>query len=306
MAAERRITFVAAGGGRLDAALVAEPSTGLSRSRIQSLIEAGAVTVDDQPSLRPGIRLRGGETIVLDVPAARPSVTEAEDIPLDIVYEDSDIIVINKPRGLVVHPAAGHASGTLVNALLKHCPDLAGIGGVLRPGIVHRLDRDTTGLLVVAKNEAAHTALSAAIKARQVHREYLAVVWGHPDSPRGRIEAPIGRHPVDRKRMAVVEGGRPAVTSFTVVSTFERTALLRCVLETGRTHQIRVHLAFIGHPVVGDLVYASRRDPLGLAGQALHATALAFAHPRTGAPLRFEVPPPPDFSELLRRLAENA
>ncbi|MGE5559570.1 MAG: RluA family pseudouridine synthase [Chloroflexota bacterium] len=301
---ERTFVLTAPAGERLDVTLSASGEIGLSRSRIQALISDGAVTVDGATWSRPGARLKGGEVIVLRLPADRPSEAVAEDIPLDVVYEDADLIVINKPRGMVVHPAAGHSSGTLVNALLRHCPDLAGIGGVLRPGIVHRLDRDTTGLLVVAKSQRAHAALSAAIKARQVHREYLAVVWGVPDAVRGRIEAPIGRHPVDRKRMSVVEGGRQAVTLFTVVETFPATSLLRCVLETGRTHQIRVHLAFIGHPVVGDRAYGGRRDSLGITGQALHAAALAFDHPVSGQALRFEVPPPADLRQLLKRLRD--
>lgn len=305
-AGARRVVLTAPAGMRLDVALAADAALGLSRSRIQALIAAGAVTVDGVAVTRSGLRLRGGETIAVEVPPDRPAEAFAEDIPLDVVYEDADIIVINKPRGLVVHPAAGHSSGTLVNALLKHCPDLAGIGGVLRPGIVHRLDRDTTGLLVAAKTQRAHEALARAIKARAVRREYLAIVWGVPDAPQGRIEAPIGRHPVDRKRMAVVEGGRPAVSHFTVLESFGRASLLRCALETGRTHQIRVHLAFIGHPVIGDPVYGGRRDPCGMAGQALHAALLAFDHPVDGRPLRFEVPPPEDFRQLLARLRAGA
>lgn len=300
--AGRRLSLIAPAGERLDVALAADPELGLSRSRIQTLVAAGAVSIDGTTAARPAQRLRGGETVVVAVPPDRPAVAIAEDIPLDIVHEDADIIIINKPRGLVVHPAAGHASGTLVNALLRHCPDLAGIGGVLRPGIVHRLDRDTTGLLVAAKSQRAHEALAQEIKAREVHREYLAVVWGIPEAAHARIEAPIGRHPVDRKRMAVVEGGRAAVTHFSVIESFASTALLRCVLETGRTHQIRVHLAFIGHPVVGDAVYGARRQHLGMDGQALHATALAFRHPVSGERLRFEVPPPADFQALVARL----
>lgn len=298
----RRVTVTAPAGWRLDVALAADATLALSRSRVQALIAAGAVTVDGVPVTKSGLKLRGGEQIVIEVPPDRPAEAIAEDLPLAVVYEDADLIVINKPRGLVVHPAAGHSSGTLVNALLSHCPDLAGIGGVLRPGIVHRLDRGTTGLLVVAKTQRAHEALTRAIKARAIHREYLAIVWGVPDAAQGRIEAPIGRHPVDRKRMAVVEDGRPAVTHFAVLESFSRAALLRCVLETGRTHQIRVHMAFIGHPIIGDPVYGGRRDPCGMGGQALHAAALAFAHPVDGRPLRFEVPPPEDFQQLLARL----
>ncbi|MCL6450581.1 MAG: RluA family pseudouridine synthase [Acetobacteraceae bacterium] len=288
-------------GERLDRFL-AQSSLGLSRSRVQQLIDAGAVLVDGRPA-RPSQRVQAGQPVAVEVPDPAPARAEPEPLPLDVVYEDADLLVVNKPRGLVVHPAAGHARGTLVNALLARCPDLAGVGGVLRPGIVHRLDRDTTGLMVVAKNQAAMDGLARQIKARQVRRTYLALVWGCPEPPSGRVEAPIARNPRDRKRMAVVAGGRPAATEYEVVERLGPCSLLRLRPETGRTHQLRVHLAHIGHPVVGDPVYGPRRAPrLGLGGQALHAAVLGFSHPRTGEAVEFDCPLPEDMARALEAL----
>lgn len=297
-----------AAGRRIDAFLAEQPQLALSRTAVQRLIEAGRVRVGGRP-VRSSLKLSGGEEIEVRVPPPPAPEARAEDIPLRVVYEDADLIVVDKPRGMVVHPAAGHARGTLVNALLHHCPDLSGVGGELRPGIVHRLDKGTTGLIVAAKNDAAHHSLAAQIKRRTARREYLALVYGSPDADRGLIDAPIGRDPAHRQRMAVVaHRGRAARTHFQVRERFPGRggsrghALLECRLETGRTHQVRVHLASIGHPVVADPLYAPSRPTLGLGGQALHAFRLAFEHPRTGRPLRFEVPLPPDFQAVVDNL----
>lgn len=290
-----------AGGLRLDRFLAERAGLGLSRSRVQQLIRAGRVHVDGRPA-RASQPVRPGSTIAVELPPPEPVAAEPEAIPLDVVYEDEDLLVVNKPRGMVVHPAPGHRTGTLVNALLHHCRDLTGIGGALRPGIVHRLDRDTTGLLVVAKGEMAYRSLAAQLRRREVERRYLALVHGVPP-PEGTVDAPIGRDPRRRTRMAVVPGGRPARTHFRVREAFgDAFALLEVRLETGRTHQIRVHLSAIGHPVVGDPVYGPRRRWPGLGGQALHAYRLEFTHPRTGQRMAFEVPPPPDMEALLQRL----
>lgn len=295
-------------GQRLDVYLTAQDELGLSRSHLQRLIEDGLVTVNGKPE-KARYRLQAGDQVQVEVPTPAPLEVQAEDLPLDIVYEDSDLLVVNKPRGMVVHPAVGNFTGTLVNALLHHCRDLSGINGVLRPGIVHRLDKDTTGLLVVAKNDAAHTSLAHQIKERQVHREYLAVVHGRPKTDAGTIDAPIGRHPVDRQRMTVEpRHGKHAVTHFKLRETYADSArgpfaLLTCRLETGRTHQIRVHLAYIGHPVACDTVYGPHRPAFDVAGQLLHARRLEFAHPRTGHHVAFEAPPPPDFQAVLDHLA---
>lgn len=290
----------AAEGRRLDHFL-ADQATGLSRSRLQDLIRQGLVRHNGGPA-RAGRKLKAGDVLAVTVPAPEQPRAEPEDIPLAVVYEDEYLLVVDKPRGLVVHPAAGHARGTLVNALLAHCHDLTGVGDALRPGIVHRLDKGTTGLLVVAKGDLALHRLQAALARRELKRTYLALVKGYPPA-KGRVEAPIGRHPVQRKRMAVVEkGGRPAVTLFTVVETLLGYSLLEVELETGRTHQIRVHLAFTGHPVAGDATYGGADSRLGLTGQALHAWKLEFAHPITGVPCAFTAPPPADFAAVLERL----
>ena len=286
-------------GKRLDAVLAKlEPS--LSRAQAQRLIDAGEIRVGGAPA-KPAHKLRAGERIEGSVPAPTPTEVVAEAIPLAILYEDADLVVIDKPAGMVVHPAPGHAGGTLVNALLHHCRDLSGVGGELRPGIVHRLDKDTSGVLVVAKHDRAHRALAAQWKGHAIEREYLALVRGAPRAASGTVDAPIGRHPVDRKRMSTTtRRGRSAVTHWRVERKLSGATLLRVRLETGRTHQIRVHLASIGLPVLGDPVYG--KAP-GAGRQMLHAAVLGFLHPTSGAPLRFEAPPPADFAALVERLA---
>jgi 23S rRNA pseudouridine1911/1915/1917 synthase len=294
---------------------------GISRSRVKALIEAGHASRDGQPLSDPAEAVRAGARYVLQVPAATPAVPRAQAIPLTILFEDRDLIVIDKPAGLVVHPAPGNQDGTLVNAVLAHAgEELSGIGGEARPGIVHRLDKDTSGIMVVAKTERAHTALSAAFANRDLDREYLALAWGLPSASSGEVEAPIGRHPTDRKRMAVAtRGGKHALTRWKLERAFgTAAALLRCRLATGRTHQIRVHLAHIGHPVVGDPVYLRRtpgsarllppplRDALlAFPRQALHAETLGFIHPVSRQPLRFHAAPPPDMAALIDALADG-
>ncbi len=292
-------------GKRLDAWLsLVEPD--LSRARIQDLIRTGHITLNGKPT-KPSQTLSSGQDIQITIPAPIELDLKPEAIPLTILFEDSDLIVINKPTGLVVHPAAGHASGTLVNALLAHCTDLAGIGGEIRPGIVHRLDRDTTGVMVVAKTEPALRSLSSQFKLRQTSKEYLALVWGHLAPPAGRVETLIGRNPRDRKKMCThPHVGRPAITNYETQEKFESTSLLRISIETGRTHQIRVHMAHLGHSIIGDPQYGRpRRDSLPVPvppRQMLHAARLAFTHPTTGKPLVFEAALPDDMQALLAAL----
>jgi 23S rRNA pseudouridine1911/1915/1917 synthase len=289
-------------GMRLDAWLA--PAAGLpSRAAAQRLIESGHVLVDGKtPRKRHALAV--GERVTVEVPPPEPSTLEAQEMPLDVLYEDEHLLVLSKPAGLVVHPAAGHRQGTLVNALLAHPGGLSSIGGVERPGIVHRLDRDTSGLMIVAKDDATHQALSRQLARREVVREYLALVHGAPPSEDGVIDAPMGRSPKDRKKMAVVERGRPAVTKFHVERRCGAYSLLRLTLGTGRTHQIRVHLAFLGVPVVGDPVYGRSGDAkrLGTQRQLLHAARLTFTHPATGQQMSFESPPAEDMAGLLARL----
>ena len=292
------------GGGRLDKWLSAR-SPELSRSRIQALIKSGDVTVDGA-SVKSHHKLTSGELVAMHIPAAEPVDLVAEDIPLDILHEDDDLIVVNKPAGLVVHPAAGHSSGTLVNALLYHCKELPGISGELRPGIVHRLDKDTSGAMVAAKSDVAMAGLSEQFKARLVEKEYLAVVWGVPDPASGRLETPFGRSNGDRKMMSVhTNSDKVAITAYEVEECFPGASLLRVRIETGRTHQIRVHLAHLGHSVVGDRVYGRRRKrelPVPVARQMLHAEKLAFQHPRAGKRVAFTAPLPDDMRELIDAL----
>lgn len=274
-----------------------------TRSHIQNLIKNGNITVNGQ-HIKSGYKLRDGDIIKVDVPELRPINVQPEDIPLNILYEDEDIIVINKPQGMVVHPAAGNYSGTLVNALLAHCKDLSGINGEIRPGIVHRIDKDTSGVLVVAKNDMAHVALAQQIKEKTAIRKYVALLEGDIKEDTGVINAPIARHPTDRKKMAVVSGGRSAITHFKVLERFGRYTLIEARLETGRTHQIRVHMAYIGHPVVGDPIYGYRRQAFALKGQLLHAQCLGFVHPRTGRYMEFCAPLPDYFVDIIEKLRQ--
>lgn len=294
-------------GERIDA-LLPHIVPELSRSGAQRLLETGAVLVNGAP-VRKNYRSAAGDLVELRLPEPEAAAPTAQDIPLDVVYEDGDLIVINKPRGLVVHPAPGHPDGTLVNALLHHCGDsLSGVGGELRPGIVHRIDKDTSGLLVAAKNDFTHRGLSAQLSDHSMFRTYECVVYGRPRADEGTVDAPIGRHPTDRKRMCVLpRGGRSAVTHWQVLARYRGYTHLRCRLETGRTHQIRVHLEHIGHPIVGDLVYGRKRPEKGLSGQCLHAREIEFTHPRSGERLRLKSPLPAYFLDFLAALgpAEN-
>lgn len=284
---------------RLDICL--SEMTKLSRSRAQNLIEQSKVTVNGS-SCRQKDGVHAGDVIRYTVPEAKPVELVPEDIPLDIVYEDDDICVVNKPRGMVVHPAAGNESGTLVNALLYHFGDLSSIGGEIRPGIVHRIDKMTSGLLAVAKNDMAHERLARQFADHSAHRSYIALVAGNLKEDSGTVDAPIGRHPTERKRMAVVENGRRAVTHYRVLYRFSGVTVLALELETGRTHQIRVHMAHIHHPVVGDQVYSNGKNALGMDGQALHGWRLQLTHPVTGEQMSFEAPLPEDMQRALKRL----
>lgn len=275
----------------------------LSRSAVQALIQDGRVLCNGAP-VQKSTKLPVQSVLTVEIPPARPLEVVAQKIPLDIVYEDGDLLVVNKPKGMVVHPAAGNEDGTLVNALLYHCGDsLSGINGVIRPGIVHRIDKDTSGLLIVAKNDAAHRSLAEQIKAHSFTREYRAVVYGRIKAD-GTVDAPIARHPQERKRMAVVRSpaAREAVTHYFVVRHFTGFTQLRLRLETGRTHQIRVHMAYIGHPVAGDPVYGPKKVITSLGGQCLHAGLIGFVHPRTGQYMEFEAPLPPYFTDFLKTL----
>ncbi len=278
----------------------------LSRSRIQQLIEQGNVQLNGEVCKSKKVTIKEGDFVVLEIPQPEPLDLQPEDIPLDILYEDEQILILNKPAGLVVHPAPGHPNGTLVNALLAHCPNLPGIGGVQRPGIVHRLDKDTTGAIAIAKTEVAHHSLQAQLKAKTARREYLGVVYGTTKLANGTINLPIGRHPKERKKMAVVaveNGGREAVTHWQIKERLGNYTLMHFQLETGRTHQIRVHSAEIGHPIVGDSVYSSGRSVgVNLPGQALHAWKLQLHHPVTNELVEVVAPLPQVFSTLLQVL----
>lgn len=291
-------------GKRLDVYL-SEVLLATTRSVAQRLIEQGLVTVDGR-ILRNSYRVRTGQYIAVVRPTLVATGTSPEAIPLTLVYEDSDIVVVDKPAGMVVHPAAGHRSGTLVNALLHHVQDLAGVGGEERPGIVHRLDKNTSGLLVVAKHAVSLNRLQQQLSSRTMGREYIALVHGCPKSVRGTINAPIGRHPNRRKEMAVVAGGRAATTHFEVQECLDVYAALACKLETGRTHQIRVHLAYLGYPVVGDDVYGPRKSPWKLGRHMLHAEKLTLVHPMTGERMDFYSELPPEFVEFYNKLRKSA
>ena len=288
-------------GERLDAFL-ARRLEDVTRSAAARLCQEGRVVSGGKP-LAKNARLTGGETIQVTLPDPEAVEAVPQDIPLDVVYEDADVIVVNKPKGLVVHPAPGHPDGTLVNALLYHCGDsLSGIGGELRPGIVHRIDRDTSGLIIAAKNDYAHQKLSAQLQDHTLARTYACIVVGNLREDSGTVDAPIGRSPGDRKKMAVVPDGRRAVTHWEVVARYPGHTLLRCRLETGRTHQIRVHMAYIGHPILGDTVYGAKKAVPGLQGQCLHAVGLRFLHPRTGELVELHCPLPESFLRQLEKL----
>lgn len=289
-------------GVRIDKFL-SEACDGLSRSYLQKLLKSELVEVDKR-TVKNSYKLSAGERIEFEVPEAAEPEIKAEDIPLDIIYEDSDIILVNKPKGMVVHPAAGHYSQTLVNGLMYHCRDgLSGINGVLRPGIVHRIDMDTTGVLIVCKNDFAHNAIAEQLKVHSITRKYFAIVHGVIQEDEGTVDAPIGRHPVDRKKMSINrKNGKEAVTHYRVLERFRQFTYVECQLETGRTHQIRVHMASIGHPLLGDSVYGPSKSPFKLQGQTLHAGVLGIVHPRTGNYMEFSSPLPEYFSELLDKL----
>lgn len=292
-----------ASGERLDVYLAGHIPD-MSRSRARRLIDDGNVLVSGAKA-KPSYRVKTGDVVDVTVPPPEPTDLVPEPLEIDVVYEDEDILVVNKPRGMVIHPAKGHWHETMANALLYHCRGIEKVGDLGRPGIVHRLDKDTTGLIVVAKSERAFAALQRQIRDRIAKRDYLAIVSGVVRDDAGTIEAPIGRHPVHRKKMAVVEGGRTAVTRFEVLCRSKRYTLIQAHLETGRTHQIRVHMSYIGHPVAGDPVYGRRGGELGLGGQALHAWQLQLVHPADGSSMTFRAPPPPDFLNALSVLSQE-
>ena len=296
-----RLTLRADRSGERADQLLSRQIEGLTRSAAQRLLEQGRVSCRGAVLKKNG-RPEAGDELTVELPEPEPADVLPQDIPLDVVYEDADVIVVNKPVGLVVHPAPGHPDGTLVNALLYHCGDsLSGINGELRPGIVHRIDRDTSGLIIAAKNDAAHLALAAQLEDHTLSRVYECLVQGNLREDEGTIDAPIGRSPKDRKKMAVVAGGRRAVTHYRVLGRYSGCTHAQCRLETGRTHQIRVHMAYTGHPLLGDTVYGGRAVK-GLAGQCLHARRLTFVHPRTGVPITVECPLPDWFTAVLNKL----
>lgn len=287
-------------GTRADVFLAAK--LGVSRSNMQKLLEDGRVKRGEK-IIKANYKVRAGEMFVVNIPEPEPIEAVPENIPLDIIYEDDDVVVLNKARGMVVHPAPGNYTGTLVNALLYHCSNLSGINSAIRPGIVHRLDKDTSGIMIVAKNDAAHISLSQQIQSKTAVRTYLAVVRGNIKTDSGTIETQIARDKTDRKKMAVVkDGGRDAITDYEVLERFGKYTLVRCKLRTGRTHQIRVHMEYLGYPLVGDPKYSPMKTPFGIKGQALHSHTLEFTHPRTGECMKFEAPLPEDMHKIITRL----
>ncbi|AOV08328.1 RluA family pseudouridine synthase [Sporosarcina ureilytica] len=289
-------------GSRLDRVITMNRPE-ISRTQIQQWIKDGNILVNDK-AVKPNYRVRENDCIVIDEPEPEELNIIAEDLDLDIIYEDQDVLIVNKPRGMVVHPAKSHASGTLVNGLMYHCKDLSGINGVLRPGIVHRTDKDTSGLLMVAKNDKAHVSLVDQLVEKSVKRVYLALVHGHIPHNNGTIDAPIGRDEIDRQKMTVTDRGKDAVTHFKVLDRFKDYTLVECELETGRTHQIRVHMEYIGHPLVGDPKYG-QKNTIPFGGQVLHAGTLGFMHPRTNEYVEFTVEPPEDFQKLLNEVRNS-
>lgn len=303
-----RLEFIAGEDGnaeRIDRYL-AERCPDFSRSYLQKLLKEQAVSVNGK-AVKANYKVQSRDRIILEIPEAEKADILPEDIPLDILYEDDYLLVVNKPKGMVVHPSAGHMEGTLVNAVMAHCGDhLSGINGVLRPGIVHRIDKDTTGALLVCKDDAVHRDLAEQLKEHSIKRRYRAVVWGNLKEDQGTVEGPIGRHPIDRKKMAVnYKNGKDAVTHYQVLERFGQYTYIECRLETGRTHQIRVHMASIGHPLLGDSVYGPSKKPWKLQGQTLHAMVLGFRHPVTGEYMEFTAPLPEYFSELLDKLRKR-
>lgn len=293
-------------GFRLDKYLFEKLSEfSFSRSFLQRLIKENFVFVDEKTE-KSNYKLKLGQSIEVTVPEPEETEIVPEDIPLDILYEDSDLLIVNKPKNMVVHPSAGHYSGTLVNAVMYHCKDsLSGINGEIRPGIVHRIDKDTTGSLIICKNDETHIAIAEQIKVHSVKRIYRGIVSGHVRETEGTVEGDIGRHPTDRKKMAIVSGGRHAVTHYRVLAQFANASYMEFKLETGRTHQIRVHMASIGHPLLGDTVYGNQKNPYHLQGQALHAMMIGFIHPGTGEYMEVSAPLPEYFQELIQRLDKN-
>ena len=304
MSDARIFTCVAESDARLD--VLAAACADVTRSRAESLIRDGFVSVDGVPQTKSGFKAHTGSRIDVTLPPVAPAKVEAQDIEIEIVYEDADLAVVYKPSGMVVHPAAGNPDGTLVNALMHRLTSLSGIGGEMRPGIVHRIDKDTSGLLLVAKNDFAHLALSEQIKVHSVSRAYLAIAQGRMKEESGFVEGPIGRHPTDRKKMAIVPNGREARTNWRVLEELRGASLLECVLTTGRTHQIRVHMASIGHPLLGDPVYGPKKMPYPVeGGQLLHAFRIGFEHPRTGESMLFEAPPEARFTYWREKLSQS-
>ena len=301
-----RLTVTSEEAGQRADSLLARRLEGLTRSAAARLLEEGRVTDRGRPAAK-NLRVQPGQVLEVQLPEPEEPEARPQNIPLDVVYEDRDVIVVNKPTGMVVHPAPGHPDGTLVNALLYHCGEsLSGIGGQKRPGIVHRIDRDTSGLIIAAKNDAAHLALAAQLADHTLARTYECLAVGNFRQDSGTVNAPIGRSRSDRKKMAVVAGGRPAITHWEVLARYPGVTHLRCRLETGRTHQIRVHLAYIGHPILGDTVYGAKKPVAGLTGQCLHAVGLRFIHPRTGEPVELTCPLPEEFVRMLDKLRRGS